>query len=325
MQTTLSPQADPGSGTPLVVPARRATSGDGSIKTVWRLPDGNQVESLSFTLGDADSHATPDGRVATPVQESRGHVVCVSSQAGCNVACTFCATGLMPMRRNLTAEEIVDQVRQTRLLEERDVPSRVIFAGMGEPLLNLDEVLRAVSLLETEPGVAHISVSTMGVLPALDRLAEEAPSVDLFLSLHATTDEVRDRLVPLNKANPITDILRSAENFARTHGRVTDVSYLLFNGVNDSDADADRLVELLDPRYFRVQLLLWNEVPGLPFSRVEEDVILRFRERLLAGGLPTYIMPSKAQDIDGGCGQMLTEAAKEHRVARSHKAMLPLV
>ncbi|WP_327178526.1 radical SAM protein [Streptomyces sp. NBC_01335] len=309
----------------LVVPVEQATSSDGSTKTLWRLHDGNQVESLSFTLGGDGSTAVPDERIATPVRDSRGHVVCVSSQAGCNVACRFCATGLQPMRRDLTAEEMVAQVRRTRVLEERTTPTRVIFAGMGEPLLNLEEVLRAVSLLESDPGVAHISVSTMGVLPALDTLTEQAPSVDLFLSLHATTDEVRTRLIPLNRANPIAELLRAAERFARAHGRVIDVSYLLFNGVNDDDADADRLIGLLDPRYFRVQLLLWNDVPGLPFSRVEEDVVERFRDRLVAGGLPTYIMPSKARDIDGGCGQMLTEAAKEHRVNRANKAMLPLV
>ncbi|CAK7286918.1 radical SAM protein [Streptomyces sp. RM1] len=325
MPRTPSDRADGARDALSIVPARQATSDDGSIKTVWRLADGNQVESLSFTLGGNRPATTADDRIATPVQQSRGHVVCVSSQAGCNVGCRFCATGLMPMRRNLTAEEILAQVHRTRELEGRTEPSRVIFAGMGEPLLNLDEVLRAVSLLETDPDVAHVSVSTMGVLPALDRLTDEAPSIDLFLSLHATTDDTRTRLIPLNKANPIADILRAAENFARRHGRVTDVSYLLFNGVNDTDADADRLIRLLDPRYFRVQLLLWNEVPGLPFHRVEEDVIMRFRDRLTAGGLPTYIMPSKAQDIDGGCGQMLTEAAKEHRVERSRKALLPVV
>ncbi|MFJ8313960.1 MULTISPECIES: radical SAM protein [unclassified Streptomyces] len=306
----------------LVTPARQAHSSDGSIKTVWRLADGNQVESLSFTLGDPGPATEA---VATPVQTSRGHVVCVSSQAGCNVACTFCATGLQPMRRNLTAEEIVAQVQQTRLLEDRDTPTRVIFAGMGEPLLNFDEVLRAMPMLEADPGVAHISLSTMGVLPALDRLTDEAPAIDLFLSLHATTDEVRSRLIPLNKANPIAKILQAGERFARTHGRVVDVSYLLFDGVNDSNADADRLIALLNPEYFRVQLLLWNDVPGLPFSRVEDDAVRDFRERLLVGGLPTYIMPSKARDIDGGCGQMLTEAAKEHRIKRSNRAVLPLV
>ncbi|MFF3672950.1 radical SAM protein [Streptomyces sp. NPDC002120] len=307
---------------PLVTPARTAKSSDGSSKTVWQLADGNQVESLSFTLGDPGPGADA---IATPVQNSRGHVVCVSSQAGCNVACTFCATGLQPMRRNLTAEEIVAQVRQTRLIEERDEPTRVIFAGMGEPLLNLDEVLRAVAMLEADSGVSHISLSTMGVLPALDRLTDETSSVDLFLSLHATTDEVRTRLIPLNKANPIAKILEAGERFARTHGRLVDVSYLLFNGVNDTDADADRLIGLLDPQYFRVQLLLWNDVPGLPFTRVEDGVIRQFRDRLIAGGLSTYVMPSKARDIEGGCGQMLTEAAKEHRIKRSNMSMLPLI
>lgn len=308
-----------------ITPVTTASSSDGSSKTVWRLQDGNLVESVSFTLGDPDS---PDAAVATPVENSRGHVVCISSQAGCNVACTFCATGLQRMKHDLSAQEMVAQVRRTRELEGRtgtSVLTRVIFAGMGEPLLNLDAVLEAITLLEADPEVSHVSLSTMGVLPALDRLTDETTSVDLFLSLHATTDELRARLIPLNKANPIASILGAAERFARTHGRLVDVSYLLFKGVNESDADAARLIELLDPRYFRVQLLLWNEVEGMPFERVDDDAVVRFRERLVAGGLPTYIMPSKARDIDGGCGQMITEEAMERRRLRSSQALLDVL
>jgi 23S rRNA (adenine2503-C2)-methyltransferase len=305
---------------------RRVSSQDGSAKSVWRLHDGNLVESLSFDL-NPESFGTVEGAVggAAPVRTPRGHTVCVSSQAGCNVGCRFCATGLQPMKRNLTAEEIVEQVHRTRRIEERTTPTRVIFAGMGEPLLNPDEVLRAVTLFEQDAEVEHVSVSTIGVVPALQRLTREAPSVDLFISLHATTDEVRTRLIPLNKAYPIAEVLRAGADFATAHGRMVDISYLLFGGVNDFDEDADRLAALLDPELFRVQLLLWNDVPGLPFSRIEDEVARRFSARLVDGGVSTYITPSKARDIDAGCGQMITEEAKKHRVERAQGALLPLV
>ncbi|MFE2733273.1 radical SAM protein [Streptomyces sp. NPDC059349] len=305
---------------------RRASSKDGSAKSVWRLRDGNLVESLSFDLDPAsfgEVEASTWG--AAPVLTPTGHTVCVSSQAGCNVGCRFCATGLQPMKRNLSAEEIVEQVHHTRRIEERTTPTRVIFAGMGEPLLNPDEVLRAIDLLERDPDVENVSVSTMGVVPALRRLTREAPPIDLFLSLHATTDEVRTKLIPLNKTYRIADVLSAGAEFAKTHGRMVDISYLLFDGVNDSDEDADRLAALLDPTLFQVQLLLWNDVPGLPFSRIDEGVARRFSARLISNGVSTYITPSKARDIDAGCGQMITDEAKQHRLERAQKAMLPLV
>ncbi|WP_050515084.1 23S rRNA (adenine(2503)-C(2))-methyltransferase RlmN [Streptomyces rimosus] len=302
---------------------KKTTSDDGSVRFVWRLPGGHQVESVLFRT-TADSFIQPSAQAAErPLSLPSGAVVCVSSQAGCNVGCRFCATALQPMKHNLSAEEICAQVIRSAREENVRGGTRVVFAGMGEPMLNYEPVRDAALHLTGREDVHNVAVSTMGIVPAIQRLAAEAPAVDLYVSLHAANDTLRTSLVPLNRKYPIGDVLEAARAFAQETGRRVDISYLLLKGINDSPQDARELAALLDRNLFTVKLLLWNTVPGLPFERVPDERAVEFAGWLDDCGQPAYVIPSKARDVDAGCGQMITtqpSASRLRRVTREFSA-----
>jgi 23S rRNA (adenine2503-C2)-methyltransferase len=279
---------------------------DGTRKLLFRTRDSRAVESVLI----------PDDK------EGRDKLtLCVSSQVGCALGCAFCATATLGFGRHLEAGEIVEQVyRATKLAGRR--PTNLVFMGMGEPMHNLDNVARALALLQHPWGAAfsprRITVSTVGIVPGIEKLGALTPAPNLAISLNATTDEVRDRLMPVNRRWPIPVLLEAARRFPLAHGRRVTFEYVLLAGVNDSDEDADRLPRLLRGIPTKVNLIPWNpfvassqDVPA--FQRPSAERIRTFQERVRAGGLAVYIRTPRGDDIDAACGQLAARAPEPAR------------
>jgi 23S rRNA (adenine2503-C2)-methyltransferase len=269
---------------------------DGTRKLRFRTVDGRAIESVLIP-------EIPDGE-----NEERDKLtLCVSSQVGCAMDCGFCATATLGYGRNLTAGEIVEQVyRATKLAGRR--PTNLVFMGMGEPMHNLDNVTRALGLLQHPWGLnfspRRITVSTVGLVPGIEKLGKLSPAPNLAISLNATTDEVRDRIMPVNRKWPIAKLLEAARGFPLAHGRRVTYEYVLLAGVNDSDADADRLVRLLRGMPCKVNLIPWNPFQGPQFERPSAERIRAFQERLRAAHMAVYIRTPRGDDIDAACGQL---------------------
>jgi len=270
------------------------------VTSVARSSDG----TLKATL------AARDGAVleAVVIPEEERTTLCVSTQVGCPLACSFCATGTLGLTRNLTTAEIVDQlVRMRELAPERRI-TNVVFMGMGEPLLNLRAVIEAVRTLQHAKGFGfaprRVTVSTAGVVPRIADLLAAVP-VNLAVSLHATTDALRDELVPLNKRFPLADLLgalRRIPQLSRRHPVF--VEYTLMAGVNDAVADARRLVGLLHGIPAKVNLIPMNPHAGAPYRAPAPEVASAFMGELVKGGLVATLRKSRGSDIDAACGQL---------------------
>jgi 23S rRNA (adenine2503-C2)-methyltransferase len=293
-------------------PVQEIASTDGqTTKLLFRLEDGQLVESVLMRQGlPSPSLSHCDGR-GTVVRNT----VCVSSQAGCKMRCSFCATGHGGWRRNLSSDEIVDQVVHFgRVLKaEGRHLTNVVFMGMGEPLDNYDAVLDAVRLLNAPDGVGlgarNITVSTCGLVPEIRRLAQEPVQVNLAVSLAATTDTRRNELIPANRRWPIRELLATCDEYARaTHRRVS-FEYVLIAGVNDSADEAGRLAELLRGRLAHANLIPLNPVEGDAYQRPAESAIRRFEHVLRAAHVPVSVRYSKGVDIVAGCGQLRARAS----------------
>ncbi len=274
----------------------RETSSDGTEKFLLRLADGRQIESVFI----------PD----TPAQ-----TFCISTQVGCAMACAFCLTGKMGLVRNLTAAEIVGQVRVlVDALHMRETAFNIVLMGMGEPLHNYDETMKALRMLADAQGFAlpprRVTLSTVGLLPALERLAREPIMPNLAISLHAPTDEKRGELVPLNKKYGVADIIAAAKKFpVRKRSRIT-FEYVLLAGVNDSIDDARKLAKLLRGVKSKVNLIPLNAAPGIPFERPSDLAIDRFAKTLADSGLLVSVRKSRGRDIRAACGQLIVEGQK---------------
>ena len=269
---------------------------DGTRKLRFRTVDDRAIESVLIPDDD---------------EERDKLTLCVSSQVGCAMDCGFCATATLGYGRNLTAGEIVEQVyRATKLAGRR--PTNLVFMGMGEPMHNLDNVTRALGLLQHPWGLhfspRRITVSTVGLVPGIEALGRLAPAPNLAISLNATTDEVRDRLMPVNRKWPIAKLLDAARRFPLSHGRRVTFEYVLLAGVNDTDADAERLVRLLRGIACKVNLIPWNPFPGPAFERPSAERIRTFQERLRAAAMAVYIRTPRGDDIDAACGQLAGRA-----------------
>jgi 23S rRNA (adenine2503-C2)-methyltransferase len=290
----------------LLTPVRElACDGGATRKTLWRLHDGSLVESVLMGYPD---------RVT----------VCVSSQAGCGMGCPFCATGQAGLTRNLSTAEIVDQVVWFAALAASGVlpgsPARlshVVFMGMGEPLANLPRVLPAVRRL-TDPAPAglglsqrHITVSTVGLVPAMRQLLAEELSVTLALSLHAPDDELRDELVPVNQRWPVAEVLDTAWAYAARTGRRVSIEYAMIRDVNDQPWRADLLGRLLSGRLAHVNLIPLNPTPGSRWDASPKPVEREFIRRLRAAGVPTTVRDTRGREIDGACGQLAASEVAE--------------
>jgi len=262
---------------------REARAADGTVKALFHTHDGRPVEAVLMRYRD--------GRRS----------VCVSSQSGCPLTCTFCATGAMKFGRNLTASEILDQVLHFRRLEPVD---HLVFMGMGEPLMNLDAVLAAARRLP-DVGITHrrTGISTVGWVPGIRRLTESELPVRLALSLHAPEDALRSQIMPVNERHPLAEVLAACEaHYARRRRRVF-VEYVMLAGVNDGYGQAVQLAVLLDPRVYKVNLIPYNPTGG-PYEGSSPAAIDAFRRVLEDRGLTATVRLTRGRDIDAACGQL---------------------
>jgi len=265
-------------------------SGDGTVKAILRASDGSRIEAVL-------------------IPEPGRTTLCVSTQVGCAMACTFCATGAMGFVRNLTAAEIVDQIcRMRELLEPPGRITNIVFMGMGEPLLNLDAVRTAIGILVHPKAFAfaprRITVSTVGLVPKIGELLEIAP-INLAVSLHATTDSTRDRLVPLNRKFPLEALLNELRSLGDVNARrPVFFEYTLIQGVNDSVEDARRLPRLLRGIPSKLNLIPMNPHPDSPYRPPEAGTIDGFLRVVAGSGLRVTLRRSRGDDIGAACGQL---------------------
>jgi 23S rRNA (adenine2503-C2)-methyltransferase len=267
---------------------RESESRDGTVKTLFRTADGKAVEAVLMRYRD--------GRRS----------ICLSSQSGCPLTCTFCATGRMRFGRSLTAGEIVDQALHFRRLEPVD---HCVFMGMGEPMLNLDAVLDAARLLP-DVGITprRTTISTVGWLPGLRRFVDEATEpIRLALSLHAADDALRSELMPVNERYPLAEVLAECRRYVRLRDRKVFVEYVMLAGVNDRVEQAAQLARLLDARAFKVNLIPYN--PTGAFAGSSRAAIAAFKAVLDRAGLPATVRLTRGRDIDAACGQLAAKAA----------------
>ncbi len=286
--------------TPEVI--RKDVSSDGTTKFLLRLADAKLIESVFI----------PD----TPSM-----TFCVSTQVGCAMGCAFCLTGKMGLDRNLTAGEIAGQVRVlARELGMLDRSFNIVLMGMGEPLHNYAATMKALRLLHEPYGLAvsprRMTLSTVGVLPALERLEGEALMPNLAISLHATTEETRDRLVPVNRKYRLEDLLDACRRFPlKKRNRIT-FEYVLLAGVNDSLEDARRLVKLMHGIRSKINLLPLNEAAGIAFSRPADATVHAFAKVLADAGLTVSVRKSRGRDIRAACGLLITETQRARTAAQ---------
>jgi len=276
--------------------AQRERSVDGTEKFLLRLADGRHIESVFI----------PD----TPAM-----TFCISTQVGCAMACAFCLTGRMGLVRNLTAGEIVGQVRVLAgELDMRDKKFNIVFMGMGEPLHNYDETMRAMRILTDEHGFnmspRRITLSTVGLLPALERLATEKVMPNLAISLHAPTDLQRGELVPVNRKYGIDDIIDACKRFPLNRRSRITFEYVLLAGVNDAPQDARKLARLLAGVKSKVNLIPLNAAAGIPFERPSDEAIDRFAKIVADHGVTVSVRKSRGRDIRAACGQLIVEGRK---------------
>ena len=285
-------------GLTTLAPDVEQRSSDGTIKWRFRTHDGKLVESVYLPEEDRKT-------------------LCVSSQVGCAVGCTFCLTGTMGLARNLTAGEIVDQVHRAnrRLVElgAGDGPrplTNLVFMGMGEPLANYRNVKTALDLLLSEDGPnfshRHVTVSTSGLVPVMRRFGEETP-VKLAVSLNATTDAQRDAIMPINRRYPLAALLEACRAFPMKQGRRITFEYVLLGGVNDAPEDAERLARLIRGIPAKVNLIPYNENPGLGFAAPAPGRVEAFQEILVRREVTAVVRKNRGRDISAACGQLASD------------------
>lgn len=269
---------------------QRNASADGTEKLLYVLDDGNAVEGVLIP--------GPGGRLT----------LCVSSQVGCASGCGFCLTGSGGLVRNLAVTELVNQVFAARTAVPHAMISNLVLMGTGEPLSNYNAVKSFIEIATDRQGMGFsprkVTLSTCGLAPMIEKLADDGVDVSLAVSLHAATDELRDALMPVNKTYPIARLMRAVRYYCRTTRRTATIEYALFKGINDSSNDADRLMELLRDVPCMINILLFNPFPGAPFERPEEQRAFFFRDVLATNGFVTVVRNSRGRDINAACGQL---------------------
>lgn len=283
--------------------AKELKSFDETRKWLLEFKDGNKVETVFIP------------------EEDRG-ALCVSSQVGCTLSCSFCHTGTMKLVRNLTAEEIIGQVLIARdgLNEwgknrDEGIFTNIVFMGMGEPLYNYDEVARAIKIIMDNEGIAiskrKITLSTSGVVPMIEKCGAEL-GVNLAISLHAVRDDLRNELVPLNKKYPIKELLESCRNYPGvSNARRITFEYVMLKGVNDTDADAKELCRLLQGIHAKVNLIPWNPWPGAKYETSSNNRIHAFARIVNAAGFSAPVRATRGQDIFAACGQLKSDSERK--------------
>ncbi len=268
---------------------------DGTRKYLFELSDGNRVESVLM-------------------RQSYGNSVCISSQSGCRMGCTFCASTISGLKRSLAASEMLSQVYYI----SEDIGERVdhvVIMGMGEPLDNYENVLRFLRLISNEKGQnlsqRNLTISTCGIVPGIRRLADEKLQITLALSLHAPTQEKRAILMPVAKSFPLSDVMDACEYYFGKTGRRVTYEYSLISGQNDTDEEASELVSLLRGRNAHVNLIPVNPVEERGYREPDREVVMRFKNKLEKNGINSTIRKSMGRDIDGACGQLRLSYEKE--------------
>ncbi len=267
---------------------RRLVSADGTEKFLFSLEDGNTIESVLI----------PDKERLT---------LCISSQAGCAMGCRFCLTGKLGFIRNLKAYEIIDQVLSVnRMIRPDRRVTNIVLMGMGEPLANFDEVAEALWRISLFVGISKrkITLSTSGLVPGIILLAERAPEVNLAVSLNATTDRVRSRIMPVNRKYPLATLLAACRAFPLSPRRRITFEYVLIDGINDLPEDARRLVKLLKGIRCKVNLIPLNPHEGSDLKRPSDESVLAFQDILVGDNMTVLVRESKGRDISAACGQL---------------------
>lgn len=265
-----------------------ASSTDGTVKYLFRLPDGFFVETVLIPSGDRKT-------------------ACLSTQVGCKFRCAFCASGLNGFKRNLTAGEIVSQVLSLRFRLGHNL-TNLVFMGMGEPLDNLENVLKAIRILNDEQGLnigaRRITISTAGVIPGIRKLKDFKLQINLSISIHSATDQLRSRLMPINKKYPLPELVEAAEDYIRSGGRQLTLEYILIKDLNDSLYEVEGLAAIARRLKAKVNLIAYSPVPQLPYRRPEETEVTRFQRWLEERKVRVTIRQSKGVDIAAACGQL---------------------
>ena len=268
---------------------------DGTIKYLWELPDGNCIETVLM-------------------QYHHGNTVCISSQVGCRMGCAFCASTVAGKVRDLTAGEMLDQVLFTQLDSDREI-SNIVLMGIGEPLDNRENVLRFLRLVNHPDGLnigmRHISLSTCGVVPGIDALAEEDLQLTLSVSLHAPDSETRSRIMPVNRAWDVEELFAACHRYFRRTGRRISFEYAMIDGVNDYDWQADLIARRIAGMPGHVNLIPLNDVVESPFKPSRR--IAAFQKRLESHGITATVRRSLGGDIDASCGQLRRRAMEERK------------
>lgn len=263
-------------------------SADGTVKFLWGLEDDLQVESVL-------------------IPEERRLTLCVSTQVGCPIGCDFCVTGKGGYTRNLTRAEILLQILQAQEHDPDRPLTNVVLMGMGEPLLNLDNVIPAMDIaMESDGfGLSHrkITLSTVGLIPQLERLGRES-RINLAVSLHGTTDEQRTAIMPINRKYPLKDLIEALKRFPLPHRKQITIEYILLKGINDDTDDAHRLARLLRPLRAKVNLIPYNNNPFTRYKRPHDIDILAYQDVLMSYGIHTVTRLNRGNDIDAACGQL---------------------
>jgi 23S rRNA (adenine2503-C2)-methyltransferase len=267
---------------------RELRAGDGTVKALFRTHDGRPVEAVLMRY--------KDGRRS----------LCLSSQSGCPLTCTFCATGQMRFGRNLTASEILDQALHFRRSERVD---HAVFMGMGEPLMNLDAVLEACARLP-DVGITNrrTAISTIGWIPGIERLTNQSMPIRLALSLHAADPALRSQLMPVNDRYPLADVLAACRAFYERKRRKVFVEYVMLGGVNDRVEQARQLADALDPKLFKVNLIPYNPTDSV-YEGSSPKAIEAFRAELERHGIEATVRLTRGREIDAACGQLAARAA----------------
>lgn len=293
---------------------RRQGSRDTTQKFLWRLHDGAMVESVLIP-------ANP----ALYGESSDRHTLCVSTQVGCAYGCRFCASGLDGWKRNLTPDEIVEQVTAVERLHQSEATdgaaktgrlvNNLVIMGMGEPLANYDNLLAALRILNAPwgggIGARKITISTSGLVPQIRRLADEPEQFRLAISLHGATDVVRDRIMPVNRKHPLRELAEACDYYVKRKSKMITLEYILIEGVNDRLEQVPHLAQLARRLHAKVNLIPYNTVEGLDWRRPDEAVCERFLDALEAERVTATLRREKGHDIDAACGQLRLKTERE--------------
>ena len=267
---------------------KRQTASDGTEKYLFELEDRNRIESVLI----------PDEERLT---------LCISTQVGCAMGCRFCLTGKGGLKRNLEAHEIVDQVIAVRRLLSKRI-TNIVLMGMGEPLANYDNTINALKILLDEKALnfsnRKVTLSTAGLIPQIDRLGKEGIKINLAISLNATTDDIRNKIMPINKKYPIKELIAACKRFPLPKRRRITFEYVMLKDINDTKEDAERLCKLLKGIPCKVNLIPFNEYSGCEFKKPDDNNVERFREILIGRHIMTITRKSKGAEISAACGQL---------------------